>query len=105
MVTNGTLEEKVITGGGVDPTTGDPIAVTSSYSTAVPCYIKVNKRNNMGVNTGGSFTLAQYEILIPSQIFTTKTIRLKDARSTVLGEFEVQSIEFLDKVQRVKITV
>jgi hypothetical protein len=49
--------------------------------------------------------VAFYEILIEMQPFESDRIRLTNNRGKVLGEFQVQNVQFLDLVGRVKIIV
>ena len=104
MITNGTISSKIITGGGLD-SNGDPVAVTTSWGTPIECLIKTNTHSNNGKLEDGEFTMASYEVIIPLQDFSADRIKLVNDRGTILGEFQIQDIQFLDTVDRVKIQV
>ena len=63
-MTNGTLQYKSKTGGGTDPTTGDPIAVTGAWSDCIDCFIQTNHHNTKGKYIDGKFEIADYTVLM-----------------------------------------
>ena len=101
---NGTLQYAITTGGGVN-TNGDPVPVIAAWSNPIDCLIITNTRNNKGAYQDGKFTVCAYEIHIEKQSFTANRIKLVNSRGDQLGEFEVQDIQFLDLVRKVKIIV
>jgi len=104
-MTNGTLQYKSKTGGGTDPTTGDPIAVTGAWSDCIDCFIQTNHHNTKGKYIDGKFEIADYTVLIETQPFDADRVLLITDKGKTLGEFQVQNVEFLDAVGRVKITI
>lgn len=102
---NGTILAKIKTGGGVDPESGSPIPVESSWSVPTNCKYKANLLSNKGRYLGGTFQHASYEITTPDMAFRAEMIQLFDSRNNLVCEKEVMSIEVLEFVQRVKITV
>lgn len=108
IIQNGNIEIKTKTAGGIDPTTGFPIAASSvSYGTPIPCQYIANMYNQLGRSNGEAFTMAQYTILIEQQptAFSAEQLRLKDMAGNVVGDFSVVSVEKLDAVSQVRITV
>ncbi len=101
---NGTLQYAIVTGGGLDAI-GDPIPVVTSWSDPVDCLIITNTRNDKGTYQDGKFTQMAYVVHIDKQPFDAKRVRLTNDRGIELGEFQVQDVQFLDLVRRVKITV
>lgn len=100
---SGYIEVKTTTGGGL--INGIPVEASEDWGNKTPCHIVENLHNNKGNYKDGEFTQFAFTIYFPLQIFEAKRIRLTDNRNRVLGEFEVQSIQFLDLVNRVKIIV
>jgi len=94
----------MVTGGGFDGN-NDPIPVVTSWSDPVDCLIITNTRNGKGTYADGKFTVCAYEIHIDKQPFTSKRIQLTNSRGLDLGEFQVQDVQFLDLVRKVKIIV
>jgi len=101
---NGTLQYKIITGGGLDAS-GDPIQVTEDWSEPIDCWIKTNLHNQKGKYEDGKFTMAKYEVLIELQPFEADRIKLITDKNKDLGEFQIQDCQFLDIAGRVKIMV
>lgn len=104
MRTNGTISIKTQTGGGYDAN-HDAIPVTVTWSTPVACLILTNTHNNKGSYKDGTFTIAKYEIHVDGTEFTGQRVKLVNDRGSELGEFEIQDVQFLDYVDRVKILV
>ena len=103
MQYNGTIQYKVLSGGGLDGN-GEPIISTVSWSEPIRCLYKTVKHSNT-IYQQGKFTDKSYEILIESRDFQADTVKLANDRTQFLGEFEVQDIEFVNRSGRVKITV
>lgn len=108
IIQNGTIEVKNKVAMGINPLTGYPIKPTEvSYGDAIPCQYSANMYNQLGRSNGESFTTAQYSILIeqPSEPFTAEQVRLKDMVGNVIGTFSIISIEPLDAVCQLRISV
>ncbi len=103
IVANGTIQIKTTTGGGV--VHGIPQPVVETWSEPIPCNISKSRDDHRGTYIDGAFKQVQATILIEPQGFTAKRIRVTDNRSRELGEFEVQSVTFLEAAQAVQITV
>ena len=61
--------------------------------------------NQKGRYEGGTFTQSAYEIVIENMDFNAKTIRLIDSRGNQVCEKDIQSLEVLETIQRIKITI
>ena len=96
MQYNGTIQYKVLSGGGLDGN-GEPIISTVSWSEPIRCLYKTVKHSNT-IYQQGKFTDKSYEILIKSR---RESVRQLNRRNL----FEVQDIEFVNRSGRVKITV
>lgn len=103
MQYNGTIQYKILSGGGLDENS-EPIESGSSWSDPICCLYKAVKHTH-GIYQQGKFTDSSYEILIESKEFEADTVKLTSDRDKMLGEFEVQNIEFVERSGRVKITV
>lgn len=105
VIVNGHISGKIKTGGGLDDN-GNPIQPSSIWGELIPCYIKVNTRNNLGKQNGNTFTIASYEILINPQPFESERVKLIDGFGKDLGEFSVMyPPEFLEAVDAIKLVV
>jgi len=106
IIANGTIELKVKTAGGINTSTGFPLASTSSWGSPVSCQYIINTHDNLGRTQGEHFVKAKYSILIEQQNpVASEQLRLKDRAGIVLGEFSIISVEQLDAVCQTKILV
>lgn len=103
MITNGTIQYQVTTGGGYD-LKGNPIPVLSAWSDPTVCGIKQNSSENKGTYVDGKFKTSSYEVLVENAPEEVKRVKLTLA-GRVLGEFPVQSVRPLTNVGRIKIVV
>jgi hypothetical protein len=103
IIVNGTVEGKLLSGGGLDEN-GNPNVAQDTWGAPIPCNISVNKRNNLGKQNGNSFTVASYEILIALQAFDAGSVRLTE-HGRGLGVFSVMYAEQLGAVGITKIVV
>jgi len=103
IITNGTIEAKEKTGGGLDGN-GNPVRPSETFGEPIPARVTTNNKNNLGKQDGNAFIVASYEILIESQTFEAERIRLTQLGRD-LGEFSVMSVEYLESVGAVKIIV
>ncbi len=103
MQYNGTIQYRILSGGGLDENS-EPIKSDSSWSDPIRCLYRSVKHTH-GIYQQGKFTDSSYEILIESQEIEVDMVKLTNDRNKMLGEFEVQDIVFLERSGRVKITV
>lgn len=103
MQYNGTIQYRILSGGGLDENS-EPIKSDSSWSDPIRCLYRSVKHTH-GIYQQGKFTDSSYEILIESQEIEVDMVKLTNDRNKILGEFEVQDIVFLERSGRVKITV
>lgn len=102
---NSTIEEKITTGGGF--VNGIPQKSSEGWGKPIPCHIEANTNDHKGSVKEGNFKRMSFTIWLSNSFdkFYAKRIRLRSSEGIFLGEFEVQSIEHLRLVGRVKITV
>lgn len=105
IIQNGTIEFKGKTAGGIDPTTGYPIAPTTTWGDPIPVQWIPNSHDNLGVTHGEHFTRASYTLLISRQALPSEQLRLKDRAGNTIGEFSVISAEDLDAVLQTRILI
>lgn len=103
MQSNGTVQTKVSSGGGIDDK-GIPIKVMHTWSDPIKCLIR-KLRHSYEYVSEGKFEQSSYEILIEERDFEAAFIKLSDSKGKELGEFEVQDISVIERSGRVKITV
>lgn len=103
-MTNGILRYKLRPDSGFD-ILGDPLLSVQEWSDEIECFIQTNQHNTKGKTIDGKFILSAYTVFIDSREIDTDLISLTTDRGKELGEFQIQDIQFLDLVQRVKITV
>lgn len=104
IIVNGTIQALTSAKSTINDD-GDPVTVPDAWGDPINCNIRTTKHDKKGIYEDGEFIQASYEILLDMQTFEADKIRVINNRSKVLGEFEIQDIQFLDKVQRVKIVV
>ena len=101
---NGTVQAQIITGGGVG-LDGYPLKPTIDWGSPVECKYIENTFNNRGKYIDGSFTQMSFSITLFDLDFDAKIVRLTSNRGKIICEKEVQSLNVLDEIQRVKITI
>ncbi len=84
---------------------GEPVSNQAEWGEKIECRYKANLLNNRGRYDGGTFTQSSYEITIDDMSFNAASIRLFDSRGNLVCTKYVQSLEVLEFVQRIKITV
>lgn len=104
MRTNGSISIKVEAGIKFDENR-KPIQVADSWGDPIQCRFTPNKYSEKGISNGNKFTVASYDILIETQVFSATSIRLTDGSGNVIGEYQVQQIENIPGVGRIRITV
>lgn len=104
-MTNGTLQYKNITGGGIDGN-GDPIPVIWSWSEVIDCLIIPNGNGQLTKYQDGEQVKALYTIHLESDTdFNHETIRITNSRGKQLGEYQIlaPNVQYLDVVGLIKI--
>lgn len=101
----GTIQAKVKKAGGGQTTKGTAIPDVFDWSEPVECLYKANTHNNKGKYQDGNFTQSEYVITVQDQTFNATQVLLKDSRGNVVCEKQVQYLEVLETIQRVKITI
>lgn len=106
MMTNGTISFQFVTENGFS-VNGDPLPDAKAWSVPeIPCLIRTNQHNQKGKVRDGKFEMSAYTIhLEMMEEITAKRVKLVNDRGNNLGEFEIQDIQYLKLVKRIKITV
>jgi len=101
---NGIIQAQIILGGGRD-IDGTIIPSTVSWGKEVECKYIENTFNNRGKYIDGEFTQMAFSITLTDLDFDAKILRLTSNRGKMICEKEVQSLNVLEDIQRVKITI
>jgi hypothetical protein len=106
MVTNGTLQYKLITGGGIDGN-GDPVQAVETWSNPIDCLIHQNTNGRLMKYQDGQYVAASHSINVELGLFNSTAIRITNNQGMFVGEFQVlpQNIYKYSFVTRIKITV
>ena len=103
IIANGTIQIQQKTGGGM--LHGIPQPASVSWSEPIPANISKSRDDRRGTYIDGTFRQVQATILIEPQEFNATRIKVTDNRDKELGEFEVQSVTFLEATQALQITI
>lgn len=101
----GTVQSVAIISGGGFSETGSPIADVSGPGIQVECLYFANVYNNRGTFNDDVFKRTTYNITTKDMSFSATEIILRDKKGDIVCKKQVQTIEVLDAVRRVKITV
>lgn len=107
IIENGHIEFISVTGGGLDPITGHPLATVKAYGRKIPCQYQAAAFNALAMSNGEPMTRQKYVILIESNWLTipTERLRLTSRSGAVVGEFSIIQTEPLDAVCQYRIIV
>ena len=100
---NGYLCKQIKLNDSFDETTGTVIVGQITWDKDVEC--KYVNSKSIYTYPDGKFTKATYDITVEDMSFTAEIVRLKNSNRVVVCEKEVQSLDILEGVQRVKITI
>lgn len=100
----GSVRKKFHVAGGVNAD-GEPTPSTVSWGDPVPCKYVANTLSNKGTYQDGEFTHSEYIVTIKDLSFSADQIQLLNRQEKVVCEKRVLSLEVLDDIRRVKITV
>lgn len=102
---NGSVQFKTKAGGGIDPTTGYPIAASAAWSDAVGCRWVKTSENLQAKSSGEPIVQSNYTIYLDGDNMPSEQVRLTDRNGNVLGEYSVISAEYIDTKGVTKILV
>ena len=105
LFSNGTVQFKQKSGGGIDPETGYPVSATSTWSESVPCSWKTVSLNLLATANNEHYKDARYTLFIEGNSLPSEQLKLTDNDGNTLGEFSVISYEYLDTKGVVQIVV
>lgn len=117
MVNSGLISFIVETGGGFDGN-GNPIPSTKVPSSFISCNLAVTTRK-YELYANGQWQNSSYRVVveniniqaiignqnIKTYLSAVKEIKLQDTGNNALGDFQVQSMQFLDLTNKVKFVV
>ena len=104
MIPNGTIKMKTSTGGGMNEN-GDPIPVIEVWGEDVPCRFSTNRHNTNGKYVDGQFIIQSYSIIIALDLAFKCSFLELFSMGVSLGKFDIQDLQFLTIVGRIKIVV
>lgn len=107
IIQNGNIEAITVAESGRDPNTGYPVAGSVSYSEKIPCQYFLKTNRQFVLAEGERKETEQYQILVEEQqgAFNPEQVRLSDLNGNVIGEFVVETVEPLEAVSEVRLSV
>jgi len=84
---------------------GEPIAAVKTWGEYILCQYAANTLSNKGVYVGGEFQESSFTITLKDMSFKADFIQLSNSRKELVCEKQVLSLEVLESVKRVKITL
>ena len=84
---------------------GEPVISAQSWTDPIECKYKMTSQKTIGKESEGEFRQAVYEITTNVISFRAKLIQLLNSDMEVLAEKEVQSLDYLEAVQKLRILI
>ncbi len=100
----GFISKQIFTDGYINDD-GIPVPGSTDWGADIECKYFANVSNSKGRYPDGVFKQMSFVITTEDLSFNAGVIRLKDKKGNVVCEKEVLSLEELEDVQRIKITV
>lgn len=103
----GYISSRISTGSGIDDN-GKPIFGEETWTDKIECLYTPNRRNTVGMMHGGKFRIASYLISVDTldwNISDVSMIELYNANDKKIAEGEVLTLDELDDVQVIEITI
>lgn len=104
----GFISSRISTGGGIDEGSGLPNAEVGDWTKKIECQYYPNNRNTVGAYRESVFRVASYEItvhVLDWDILNVSMIKLFDVNGEEIAKKEVLTLDKLDDIQRIKITI
>lgn len=95
-------------GGGIDEDSGFPNADSADWTSKIECQYYPNNRNTVGAYKESVFRVASYEItvnMLDWNIFDVSMIKLFNSSGVEIAKKEVLTLDELEDIQRIKITI
>mgnify|MGYP004470028089 CR=1 FL=1 len=106
IIANGTIEVLYKQGGGIDKATGLPLTPIKAWSKQIECqYYPAEMNLQVRSIPGSNYAILKWVILIDKQPFRGEEIQLRNHDGDLIGLYAIKSIEALDAVCQIKITV
>ena len=90
--------------GGINEDGGHSAAV-KTWGEYILCQYAANTLSNKGVYVGGEFQESSFSITLKDMSFNADFIQLSNSKKELVCEKQVLSLEVLESVKRMKITV
>lgn len=101
IIKNGYIKLLTQAAGKLD-SNGFPTVPTPEYSDFVPCQINLKTLDRTALTTGEHYTIQQYIVYIEGDR-TGTTVQLYNSQQELIGDFQIQSSEYLQAVSQTKI--
>lgn len=106
IIPNGTIEVLTTSDGGLNPTTGFPTKPKETWGAKIDCQFSPVRQDYLAKTVNSEpYSALSFSILIEAATFTGDRVRLSDRDGNSIGEFSVVSVEPLEAVGQVRITV
>lgn len=107
IIQNGFIEEVTVANGGIDQETGYPLAGSMSFGKPIACQYFLKSNRQAVLANGERKETEQYQVLVEEQphCFNPEKVRLTDMCGNTVGVFVVETIEPLEAVSEVRLTV
>jgi hypothetical protein len=101
----GSVKYKILSGGGIDEETGEPVESTGKWSKPIECKYRPNLLKNHGKSIDGDFTQSEYTILVNDMTFYANEIQLFNSKGILICQKQIQTLIELETVQRIQIII
>lgn len=106
IIQNGYIENMILNDGGIDPETGRHVAGTVAWSDPVPCQYFMKSNRQAVLANGERVETVAYQILVEEPYCPcAEQVRITDMFGNIAGVYVVETVEPLDAVSEVRITV
>ncbi len=107
IIQNGYIEAVTVVNGGIDQETGYPLAGGMSFGSPIACQYFLKSNRQAVLANGERKETEQYQILVEEQpcCFNPEKVRLTDMCGNTVGVFVVETVEPLEAVSEVRLTV
>ena len=102
---DGYIQAQIVISDGYTDCDGETVPANVRWGGFVGCKYRANTLSKTGRYGGWKFAQMAFEITAEDMNFHANCIRLLDSAKRLVCEKEVQNIEMLEGVQRVRITV
>lgn len=104
----GYVSSRISNNGDIDIPSGLPVADDANWTEKIECQYLPNSRSTVGVYQEGQFRVASYEITIDTldwNIDNVTMICLFNSKGSEISRKQVLTLDELEDIQRIKITI